>query len=44
MLKLRLKQSMDSKNQLGPVHFHDFCNTTLTKILKILRLGTMPKP
>jgi hypothetical protein len=34
----QVRQLTASKNQLGPVNFHDFCNTVLTKILKILEV------
>ena len=32
----QVRQPTTSKNQFGPVNFHDFCYTILTKILKIL--------
>ena len=34
----QVRQHMASKNQFRHEHFYDFCNTILTKILKILNL------
>jgi len=40
-----VRQPTANKNKYGPINFHDFCNTVLTKILKILDLDLrIPNP